>query len=113
MYLRHGWPRGYQFVGRTVPVWNTWRSTECFEHGTPWLLRQFDRIRWYEVSHEELQDLRRDMRTGDYVPRIESGYFDLNEYHFLRKNADSIQAAKTRQQAAFEAERQRWDAQAD
>ena len=104
-------PGGYQFVGRTVPVWNTWRSTACFEPGTPWLLRQFDRIRWYEVSHEELQDLRSDMRTGAYAPRIESGYFDLGEYQaFCAENAGSIQAAKQRQQAAFEAERQRWDA---
>ena len=102
-------PGGYQFVGRTVPVWNTWRSTECFEPGTPWLLRQFDRIRWYEVSHEELQDLRTDMRSGAYAPRIEEGYFDLGEYRaFCAKNAESIQAAKLRQQTAFEAERQRW-----
>ena len=41
-------PGGYQFVGRTVPVWNTLRR----DRGTrpreqPWLLRFFDQIRWY------------------------------------------------------------------
>ena len=37
-------PGGYQFVGRTLQMWNT-----C--HGSPpWLLRFFDQIRFYEVS---------------------------------------------------------------
>ena len=38
-------PGGYQFVGRTVQMWNTYRSTREFEPGTPWLLRFFDQIR--------------------------------------------------------------------
>ena len=32
-------PGGYQFVGRTLQMWNTWRSTREFEPGSPWLLR--------------------------------------------------------------------------
>ena len=39
-------PGGYQFVGRTVQVWNTHRSTREFEPGKPWLLRFFDQIRF-------------------------------------------------------------------
>ncbi|TVR13768.1 MAG: 5-oxoprolinase/urea amidolyase family protein [Planctomycetota bacterium] len=102
-------PGGYQFVGRTVPVWNTWRSTPCFEPGTPWLLRQFDTISWYSVGHEELLDLRSDMRSGRFVPDIQTGSFDLSEHlAFCEQHADSITAARQRQTQAFSAERQRW-----
>ena len=37
-------PGGYQFVGRTVQVWNTHRQTANFIGGKPWLLRFFDQI---------------------------------------------------------------------
>src|SRR4029079_3373294 len=43
-------PGGYQFVGRTVQMWNTHRATAAFEPGTPWLLRFFDQIRFFPVS---------------------------------------------------------------
>ncbi len=47
-------PGGYQLVGRTVPVWrHVPGSTE-----PPWLLRQFDRLRFRPVSAAELADLR-------------------------------------------------------
>src|SRR6185503_3428034 len=38
-------PGGYQFVGRTVQMWNRWRQTPDFPE--PWLLRHFDQIRFY------------------------------------------------------------------
>ena len=43
-------PGGYQFVGRTVPVWNRYGDGPHFDPETPWLLRFFDRIRWYPVA---------------------------------------------------------------
>ena len=43
-------PGGYQFVGRTVQVWNRCQQTGDFEPGKPWLLRFFDQIRFYPVS---------------------------------------------------------------
>ncbi|MEC8428821.1 MAG: urea carboxylase, partial [Pseudomonadota bacterium] len=46
-------PGGYQFVGRTLQMWNRYRETKEFEQ--PWLLRFFDQIRFYEVSSDELQ----------------------------------------------------------
>ena len=30
-------PGGYQFVGRTIQMWNPLKETEYFKHGTPWL----------------------------------------------------------------------------
>ena len=73
-------PGGYQFVGRTVPVWNTYRSTRQFEPGHPWLLRFFDRIRWYPVEAEELLDLRADLRAGRVEVPIVDGSFRLADH---------------------------------
>jgi urea carboxylase len=102
-------PGGYQFVGRTVQMWNRWRSTREFEPGRPWLLRFFDRIRFYPVTAQELVTLRRDFITGKAGLRIEDGTFRLSEYQrFLQENAPSIDAFKQTQQAAFEQERERW-----
>jgi urea carboxylase len=104
-------PGGYQFVGRTVPVWNRYRQTRSFEKDRPWLLRFFDQIRFYSVSHSELMDLRRDMLTGRYEPRIEEQEFRLAEYdRFLEAEAGSIAAFRSNQRKAFEAERERWNA---
>jgi urea carboxylase len=102
-------PGGYQFVGRTVQMWNRWKTTREFEAGRPWLLRFFDQIRFYPVSAEELLALRRDFVSGRSGLRIEPGTFRLSDYErFLQDNATSITAFKRVQQAAFEAERERW-----
>ncbi|MCW2573926.1 MAG: urea carboxylase, partial [Frankiales bacterium] len=104
-------PGGYQFVGRTLQMWNRWRVTRDFEAGKPWLLRFFDRIRFYPVDAGELLALRRDFLTGKSALRIEEGVFRLSEYRrFLQDNAASIQSFKQAQQAAFEQERELWRA---
>ncbi|HVE09371.1 MAG TPA: urea carboxylase [Paraburkholderia sp.] len=104
-------PGGYQFVGRTVQMWNRYRTTREFEAGKPWLLRFFDEIRFYEVSEAELLDLRADFVAGRASLKIEESEFDLGAYNrFLRDEAPSITAFKSSQQAAFEAERERWSA---
>jgi urea carboxylase len=102
-------PGGYQFVGRTVQMWNRYRRTADFTQ--PWLLRFFDQIRFYPVSSDELTELREAFPRGGLALRVEETRFDLAEYEaFLHRNADGIAAFKTRQQAAFEAERERWAA---
>jgi urea carboxylase len=102
-------PGGYQFVGRTLQMWNRFTRTADFER--PYLLRFFDQIRFYPVSEQELTELREGFPRGGFRLRIEETQFSLAEYQaFLRTNADSIAAFKARQQAAFEAERERWAA---
>jgi urea carboxylase len=102
-------PGGYQFVGRTLPVWNRYRQTADFKDGKPWLLRFFDQIRFYPVSESELLKLRKDFISGQFKLRIEETAFSLQQYHqFLRQNQATIRNFKARQQAAFEAERERW-----
>ncbi|HWE00276.1 MAG TPA: 5-oxoprolinase/urea amidolyase family protein [Bryobacteraceae bacterium] len=104
-------PGGYQFVGRTVQMWNPWRVTREFEAGKPWLLRFFDQIRFYPVEADELLDLRDRFLHGKFSPAIASGEFRLSEYNaFLHGIADESAAFKRTQQAAFEAERERWRA---
>lgn len=102
-------PGGYQFVGRTLQMWNRHRSTPEFTQ--PWLLRFFDQIRFFPVSADELAEIRRDFPLGRYRLRIEESTFDLARYNdFLTRESASIGAFKARQQAAFEAERERWQA---
>jgi urea carboxylase len=102
-------PGGYQFVGRTIQMWNRFRTTNCFPQGKPWLLEFFDRIRFFPVSAEELLDARERFPQGEYDLRIEEEQFSLKEYNqFLSDNSDSIAAFKQHQQSSFEAERQYW-----
>jgi urea carboxylase len=102
-------PGGYQFVGRTVQMWNRYRQTASFRDGKPWLLRFFDQIRFYEVTEDRLLEHRRDFPLGRFDVRIEETTFSLADYNaFLAREADAIATFKTRQQAAFEAERERW-----
>jgi urea carboxylase len=102
-------PGGYQFIGRTCQMWNRHKQTADFTDGKPWLLRFFDQIKFYPVSNAELTKFREDFPQGRVKLRIEETTFKLRDYQaFLSANAESITAFKTHQQAAFEAERQRW-----
>ena len=106
-------PGGYQLFGRTIQVWNTWvgsgKQTDAFADGKPWLLRFFDRIKFFPVSHDELTEWRRDFPLGRRSIRIDEGEFRLSDYRtFRQENAASIAAFETSRQAAFDAERARW-----
>ncbi len=101
-------PGGYQFVGRTLQMWNRYRAVEAFGD-QPWLLRFFDQIRFYPVSAEELVRIRRDFPLGRYPLKIENTELRLSDYQdFLAAEADSIDAFRRQQRGAFDAERQRW-----
>ncbi len=102
-------PGGYQFVGRTVQMWNRYKQTKNFKEGKPWLLRFFDQIRFYEVSADELLTMREDFIHGRFELKVEESTFDLAQYNkFLSDNESDIKTFKDKQQASFEAERQRW-----
>ncbi len=104
-------PGGYQFVGRTLQMWNSWLETTEFQPGKPWLLRFFDQLRFYPVSHEELMQVREDFPRGKYSLKIEESEFSLREYNqFLQDQAPSIDAFRQQQRIAFAEERERWEA---
>ncbi|MDR6956087.1 urea carboxylase [Pseudomonas brassicacearum] len=101
-------PGGYQFVGRTLQMWNRYRDVAAFD-GKPWLLRFFDQIRFYPVSADELLRIRRDFPLGRFDLEIEHSQLNLADYQrFLMQEADSIAVFRRQQQGAFDAERERW-----
>jgi urea carboxylase len=107
-------PGGYQLFGRTIQVWNSWAQTGSFREGKPWLLRFFDRIRFFPVSHEELTEWRRDFPLGRRDIQIDEGTFRLAEYRaLLADNAESIAAFQATREAAFAAERAEWEARGE
>ncbi|MEN0108417.1 MAG: carboxyltransferase domain-containing protein, partial [Pseudomonas sp.] len=101
-------PGGYQFVGRTLQMWNRYREVAAFD-GKPWLLRFFDQIRFYPVSAEELLQIRKDFPLGRFDLKIEHSVLNLADYQdFLAQEAETIGAFRRQQQGAFNAERERW-----
>jgi urea carboxylase len=104
-------PGGYQLVGRTAQIWNTYKSTAEFEPGKPWLLRFFDQVRFYPVSEAELQEFRQGFLRGKVKLDITEELFSLAQYRkFLADHAAEIGLFRARQQQAFAAERDRWAA---
>jgi urea carboxylase len=100
-------PGGYQFVGRTVQVWNAERRGPHFP--VPWLLRTFDQLRWFPVEADELLAMREAQGVGELPIAIEETTFRLADVErALAPHADDIAAFRARQQQAFAAERAAW-----
>ena len=100
-------PGGYQLVGRTVPVWRHLPGGS----DTPWLLRPFDRLHFVPVSAEELADRRADIAAGRADLQTRPATFCLREVADLTAtHAAEIAEFTARRQAAFAAERGRWNA---
>eukprot|EP00170_Pyropia_yezoensis_P004634 contig_18893_g4647 len=111
-------PGGYQLVGRTLPIWDTYGKVPESARGAPpsvpWLLRFFDRVVFDLVSDEELVEARRQYARGDLKLTIEDGpdaVFSYSDHaRFLEENAESIAAFSSSQRAAYDAEAARWAA---
>lgn len=102
-------PGGYQFVGRTIQMWNPLRETEYFQKGKPWLLNFFDRIKFYPCSADEILQYREDFLRGNFHIDVEETTFNLGEYKaYLESIKESAAKFKEHQEASFQAERQRW-----
>ena len=100
-------PGGYQFVGRTLQVWNRHRRGAAFDKH--WLLRPFDRIRFYEVDAEELATMREAFPHGRLDIDTEAGAFDIEQHRsFLRAHAEDIDTFETRRRQAFADELDDW-----
>src|SRR6185369_6413536 len=104
-------PGGYQFVGRTLQMWNRYKETADFRRGTPWLLRFFDQIQFYPIEAQELLQFRDDFIQGKVELDVREEVFSLSDYNaFLREHAAEISAFQQHREAAFAAERERWAA---
>ena len=68
-------PGGYQFVGRTIPVWRNHGfgdlGDEC------WLLRNFDQICYQKVDAQELLEIREACTSDAYFPETQTTQLDL------------------------------------
>ncbi len=107
-------PGGYQFVGRTIQMWNRYRQTQDFQAGKPWLLRFFDQICFYPVSGSELLQLREAFIQGHAVLEVREEMFSLRKYNqFLTEIAPEAKLFKIKQQTAFQQERERWAARGE
>jgi urea carboxylase len=102
-------PGGYQFVGRTVQMWNRWRTTKNFAKDKPWLLRFFDQVRFHPVSASELLQHRADFLNGRYEVAVEETTFRFQDYRkFLRSIEEETDRFREKREAAFAEERERW-----
>ncbi|MAP26503.1 MULTISPECIES: urea carboxylase [unclassified Methylophaga] len=100
-------PGGYQFIGRTLQMWNRYLKTTEFTK--PWLLRFFDQIKFYEVTHDELVQIRRDFPQGNYPLKIEETTFNLKRYNqFITEHKVSIDSFTRQREHAFEEELEHW-----
>ena len=110
VHLWHGRPGRLSAVRPHDPdVEHAGARTPVFEPGKPWLLRFFDQIRFFPVSAEELLEARAAFPHGAYPLKIEETEFSYADYAaFLARDRDIDCRLQERQQAAFEAERQRW-----
>ncbi|MGW4328806.1 urea carboxylase [Nocardia sp. NPDC004573] len=104
-------PGGYQLIGRTVPIWSSYRQSAPFEAGTPWLFRFFDRIVWEPVGAQQLLEYRAAAAAGRFDAEVSEGSFALADHlRLLRTEAGAIAEFEARQAAAFEAEKDAWRA---
>ena len=102
-------PGGYQFVGRTLQVWNHHRRGAAFDKH--WLLRPFDRIRFFEVDAAELAAMRDAFPRGAVTVDIEHTTFDIDHHRaFLARHRESIDAFEASRRQAFAAELDDWRA---
>jgi urea carboxylase len=99
-------PGGYQLVGRTVPVWRLAPGDE-----QPWLLRQFDLIRFTPVSAEQLAHERAEIAAGRADLRVGPATFSIADVRRIEQEAPvDIATVRAKRRAAFDAERARWGA---
>jgi len=99
-------PGGYQLVGRTVPVWRLSPTDE-----QPWLLRQFDLIRFTPVTVEQLAHERAEIAAGRADLKTAPATFSIADVRRIEQEAPvDIATMRARRRAAFEAERARWGA---
>lgn len=90
-------PGGYQLIGRTSRIWNSWLMNHAHDDmrtENPWIFRLFDQIKFFPVE-EHILDEARDKGTDHKLIKIEQGAFDVKAYqNWLIRNDADIQAVQ-------------------
>lgn len=81
-------PGGYQLIGRTIPIWDTYQKGSVFSNA-PWLLRFFDQIQYVEVNEDKLENIREQIAKKEYNLKIENTEFDVAEYNYFLEEIKS------------------------
>ncbi|GIL54638.1 hypothetical protein Vafri_10369 [Volvox africanus] len=96
-------PGGYQLVGRTLPIWNTFGRSGPFSPSKPWLLDFFDQVRFFQVSESELESMRAGFVTGLYDIDISPTTFDVAAFAAMEASVAAETAEfKGKQRAAMD-----------
>lgn len=89
---------GYQLFGRTIPTFQFAQKHPLFKE-TPFLYRNGDRIRFHEVSEDEIVDIYKHVHEEtDYEYQIEEGkiivkdYLDFINSEAVKEGAKAFQA---------------------
>lgn len=111
-------PGGYQLVGRTLPIWDNFGAVPEACRGSPpeipWLLRFFDRVKFFSVTDDELEELRAKYLRGEYKIKIKTEQFSYAAHkEFLEENKDSIRAFEKKRIEAYTIERRQWVSECD
>ncbi|GLC49765.1 hypothetical protein PLESTB_000289100 [Pleodorina starrii] len=96
-------PGGYQLVGRTLPIWNTFGRSGPFSPSKPWLLEFFDQVRYFQVSESELETMRAGFASGQYDIEITPTTFDVAAFVAMEEAAAAETAEfKAKQRVAMD-----------
>ncbi|KAG2494459.1 hypothetical protein HYH03_007511 [Edaphochlamys debaryana] len=96
-------PGGYQLVGRTLPIWNTFGRCGPFNAAKPWLLEFFDQVKFYQVSESELESMRAGFESGQFDITITPTTFDVAAYDaMVAEVAEETAAFKAKQRPAMD-----------
>ncbi|KAI0869091.1 urea carboxylase [Hypoxylon argillaceum] len=82
-------PGGYMIAARTLEMWDTFGTKPSFTAEQPWLLRPFDKVRFFRVSIEEYDSLARDYFAGRYKWQISPSTFDVQKAFEVMKHAQT------------------------
>ncbi|KAI6372278.1 hypothetical protein MCOR25_003795 [Pyricularia grisea] len=84
-------PGGYQLLGRTAPIWDTYGGSSSSSGGPAWMFRLLDRISFHPVPEETLDAA---IASGKYheLISIEEDALNLQDYEkWLKDNAQDIE----------------------
>ncbi|EFJ41655.1 hypothetical protein VOLCADRAFT_98356 [Volvox carteri f. nagariensis] len=96
-------PGGYQLVGRTLPIWNTFGRSGPFTPAKPWLLDFFDQVRFFHVTESELESMRTGFANGTYDIEITATTFDVSSFTAMEAAVAAETAEfKAKQRAAMD-----------
>lgn len=92
-------PGGYPIVARTLPGWRTFGDVKPFTPERPWLLSDFDFVKFVPVGAEEYKRTLAAFLAGTYEFQVEETVFDVSEQQRFLEGVKGEAAAIAERQA--------------